>query len=700
MNNEFLKKLTDIVEANLTNEQFGVSELAREMNMSRSNLHRKVILITKTSVSQFIRQHRLKRAMEMLQQTALTVSEVAYQVGFGSVTYFTKCFHDYFGYPPGKSKNHDLIIESIEKPENIVLKKNRRTPILIGLIISLIIVIPLTILLIQRGYFSKSVNAKEKSIAILPFKSLSSDPEKQYLADGMMYAIHLHLSKIKDLRVIPRTSVEQYRKTDKTARTIGQEMDAAYLLEGSLQKDGDQVRLIVELIKTSDESHEWSNEYDRNWKEILSVQSEVAETIARELHAAITPEEKQLIRKIPTTNLTAYDFYQRGNFEFSKYYIEINFPNSNRAVLDKAKKYYTEALKLDSTFAQAYVGLALISYEKDFWKDYFSENYLDSLLILANKAISFDDQLADAYRARGFYFSYTGNHEQALIEYNKAIQLNPNEYIAYFNIGTHNLRVTTDFVKSIGDFQQTMLRIRDNKALPELLAQIGDVYMDAGFSGRAIQFYQKRLALDGDSAIYYHNLSWAAFCTEDFQKAFNFEEKSYKKDTTTLPILVLSRLLLCSMFLDYPKERYLYARKYIESLKNTGEIPIDCSLRIGYALWQAGKQKEARYYYDLQLKCSLESIKLGRWITLIKETHYDLAATYAFLGDKEKAYQYLDEFVKKHSFNLCFIAYIKHDPHFNGIRQEPRFQKIIKEMEAKYLVEHNRVRKWLEEQKM
>jgi tetratricopeptide (TPR) repeat protein len=260
--------------------------------------------------------------------------------------------------------------------------------------------------------------------------------------------------------------------------------------------------------------------------------------------------------------------------------------------------------------------------------------------------------------------------------------------------------VAGDFVKSICNYEQTMLRVRDNKALPELLAQIGDVYNGAGFRDRANQFYQKRLALDGDSAIYYHNLGWTAFCAEDFQKALNFEEMSYKKDTTTLPNLILSRLVLYSMFLDQPKERYLYARKFIDGLKKTGEIPVDCSYRIGYALWKAGKQKEAKDFYDLQLKCSLESNRLGRFITLMKESYYDLAATYAFWGDKEKTYQYLDEFVKKHSFEACFIAYIKHDPHFNGIRQEPRFQKIIKEMEAKFLVEHKRVRKWMEEQKI
>ena len=98
----FLKRVTDIIETNLTNEQFGVSELAREVGMSRSNLHRKVKSASKTSVSQFIRKERLKRAMELLKQTSSTASEVAYKVGFGSVTYFTKCFHDYYGFPPGE----------------------------------------------------------------------------------------------------------------------------------------------------------------------------------------------------------------------------------------------------------------------------------------------------------------------------------------------------------------------------------------------------------------------------------------------------------------------------------------------------------------------------------------------------------------------------------------------------------------------
>jgi TolB-like protein len=171
-------------------------------------------------------------------------------------------------------------------------KKSNKTKIVIATSIVLA--------LIALGYFlipifSKPTKQLEKSIAVLPFKLLSEEPDKQYLADGMMDAITLHLSKIEDLRVMSRTSVEQYRGTTKTTRTIGKELDVAYLLEGSFQKYGDNAKLIVQLIKAGEESHVWGNEYNSKWSDVFSLQSQVAQKIANELNAAISPEEKQLI---------------------------------------------------------------------------------------------------------------------------------------------------------------------------------------------------------------------------------------------------------------------------------------------------------------------------------------------------------------------------------------------------------------------
>jgi TolB-like protein len=240
----------------------------------------------------------------------------------------------------------------------------------------------------------------DKSIAVIPFISLSDDPEKQYLADGVMDAILLHLSKIEDLRVMARTSVEQYRDTDKTATEICQELDVAFLLEGNFRKYGDQARLIVQLIQPGQEDHVWANQYDRDWKDIFAVESEVAQSIAAELQAVITPEEEQLIEKIPTKNLTAYELYLKGQEEFRKYLMD----NSNRIALDRAEDLYHFALEYDSTFALAYTALAFNYFQRHRREAYLSENYLDSTLIFADIALTYDDQLSDAYIIRGWYF--------------------------------------------------------------------------------------------------------------------------------------------------------------------------------------------------------------------------------------------------------------------------------------------------------
>ena len=131
--------------------------------------------------------------------------------------------------------------------------------------------------------------------------------------------------------------------------------------------------------------------------------------------------------------------------------------------------------------------------------------------------------------------------------------------------------------------------------------------------------------------------------------------------------------------------------------KKRGELNLVQSHRIGYAFWQVGKKKEAEYYFNQQIKYGEESIKLGRDIAQWNVAYYDLAGTYAFLGDKEKAYQYLDEFNKMNFYALWWVSLAKHDPLFASIRNEERFQKILQNMEAKYQAEHERVRKWLEE---
>jgi tetratricopeptide (TPR) repeat protein len=182
---------------------------------------------------------------------------------------------------------------------------------------------------------------------------------------------------------------------------------------------------------------------------------------------------------------------------------------------------------------------------------------------------------------------------------------------------------------------------------------------------------------------------------ENFEEAVKLQKQRYEIDSTMIPDPTLYNFSSGHM-----EEAYILAKKLEENYKKSGQLNLTQSHRVGYAFYQVGKYKEAEYYFNQQIKYSEESIKLEREIAQSKSAQYDLAGTYAFLGDKVKAYQYLDEFNKMNFYPLWWISLAKHDPLFASIRSEEQFQKILQNMEAKYQAEHERVRKWLEEQGM
>jgi TolB-like protein/Flp pilus assembly protein TadD len=529
----------------------------------------------------------------------------------------------------------------------------------------------------------------DKSIAVLPFISLSDDPEKQYLADGMMDAILLHLSKIEDLRVMSRTSVEQYRKTDKTLSIIGKELDVSYLLEGSFQKYGDNARLIVQLIKSGKEGHVWANEYDRNWNNIFSVQSEVAQAVARELHALITPEEKLLIEKTPTLNLTAYDFYQRGKEEHSKY------SQNNRGALEKATNLYKKALEYDSTLAQAYIGLARVYWNKHYWSEFFSETFMDSVIILADISLSFDDTMAEAYTLKGECYRAIGKREEAIKEYDKAIKFNPNDWIAYRGKGL--LYLNDDFIIQIDNLQKAAFRNHGNE-LPGLLRNLWWAYVCVGFTEKSLYYLQEALKLDDDSLSYYSSLLRSEFFNGNYREAIELAEKAYKINPKNID--VLNGLGALNMFSGNNEESLKYYKKWFERLKAGGNIDIDDMHRIGYAYWINGYKEEAEYYFDKQIEYCNSMNKLGRLSAQRFFTYYNLASVYAFRRERDKAYENLRIFNQKKGMPAWMVWLINNDPLFNSLRNEPEFQQIVKDIEAKYQAEHKRVRKWLDENNM
>ena len=595
--------------------------------------------------------------------------------------------------PEGISYESKLPADSTEDSH----KPKKKLILLLSGIFLVVVIVVLALFVFDILGGKKQTKELEKSIAVLPFKLLSEEPNKQYLADGMMDAILLHLSKIEDLRVMSRTSVEQYRETGKTMTEIGRELGVGYLLEGSFQKYGDNVRLIVQLIKRGKEGHEWANEYDRNWKDIFTVQSEVAQAIAGELHAVITPEEKQIIEKIPTTNLTAYDFYQQGSEELVNY----RWGDGNKASLTKAENLYQKALEYDSTFAGAYSGLAMvyrIKHSSDV-DSYFAENYLDSVMILADLALSYDDHLAEAYYSRGLYYHDNGKPEQALNDFDEATKFNPNYWEVYVDKAVYIYASWdynhVDYIKAFENLNKA-ISINHGKELPAILNYMaGGLTHYAGFE-KGYDYYEKIFELDGDTNSYLYALAAREWDFGNREKTIELELTIYKRDSNDVGILF--RLGSDYMMLSQYKESLKYFKKYIERLETLGQLSPGAMHRVGYVYWQNGYKKEAEYYFNEHKRISEESIKKGRRYG--GGAYYDLAGMYAFLGEKEKAYQNLREWASSPIIPFWWIILIKDDPMFDSIRNEPEFQQILRDVEAKYQAEHDRVGKWLEEQGM
>jgi TolB-like protein len=542
----------------------------------------------------------------------------------------------------------------------------------------------------------KSEEPLEKSIAVLPFFNDSPDEENTHFINGIMEEILNDLQISKNLRVVSRSSVEQYRGEARPAiPKIAKQLDVNYIVEGSGQKYGNSVRLRVQLIEAVTDKHLWAESYEQEIKEtkdIFDLQRKIAESIASELKTIITPEEKNIIEKSATLSLTAYDFYLKGNEKFAKYW-GVKAPP--KEILVNAEAMFKNALEQDPEFARAYVGLAKIFYFKHFWESYYSRDFLDSVLILSNKALSIDDKLSEAYDMRASYYLLKGLFEKAFEDLDKAIEYNPNDWDAYRSKGVFMDSYNGDYVQALDNLHKAVKRER-GESLPDLLKTLARKYVDIGFPDIAKDLYRQALKLDEDSLSYIASLTWIEFSLENFEEGLNFAKTALKFDSTRY---ITHELYICLPD-TYRNEAYKNVLKIIEREKRGSSLRRQNPARFAYAFWQVGKRNEAESYFKQQITFGEESIKLGRLIAQTYNAQYDLAATYAFLGDYTKAYQYLDEFSKRKTYPLWWVVLAKHDPLFNSIRNEERFQKILQNMEAKYQSEHERVRKWLVEQGM
>jgi TolB-like protein/AraC-like DNA-binding protein len=319
----FLQKLEEVVEANLQNDQFSVEALADQMNMSRSNLHRKLKQTTGQTANQFVREYRLERAMDLLKKEEKTITEVAYEVGFSSQSYFTSCFSEYYGYPPGEAK---IRAKEAASRNLQVATSTKRPPLakVFWIAASLVIVVVLSVFWFTHsqlvGSEMKEVTSPftDRSVAVLPLKNLNLDQEYEYFSEGVVVAINRHLSQVKDLVLISPLSTGRYREHNLSARQIGQELQVAHLLLGNIQRHDDNIRIEVRLVDTQTEQQVWAESYDRQWQDILEIQGDIAGQVAQALQTKL-PENQvnELIQQ--AVNPEAYDLFMKGSYEVRSY---------------------------------------------------------------------------------------------------------------------------------------------------------------------------------------------------------------------------------------------------------------------------------------------------------------------------------------------------------------------------------------------
>lgn len=427
----FLRKLTEIIEANLLQENFDVEELAREAHMSRSSIHRRLRDLGKLNASHFIREIRLQKAREMLHNGFSTASEVSYRVGFGSPAYFSKCFHEYYGFPPGEERKRP---DTVDVDKQNVVQNSHVSPnppvepvhstIKILIVLSALAIFIVFILLLATIIPLRK--SKEMSIVVLPFKNLSVNPDNQYFADGIMEDILNSLYQVSDLRVISRTTSEYFRDTDLTAGGISRMVNAKNVLEGSVRREGDKVRVTVQLIDGDREQHIWSESYDREFTDMLGLQNEIARQVAVKLNAVITRKEDSRILNQPTSDPEAWDYYLRARFLHHRAN-DIQRLDMSREGLMSSLKYYEMAIAEDSSFAEAYAGLANAWYTLSAWG--FYKPYRDGIAKAVEnftRALDIDPDCAEARTLKGLWLAYPERRfDESESELRAALNLNP-----------------------------------------------------------------------------------------------------------------------------------------------------------------------------------------------------------------------------------------------------------------------------------
>ena len=363
-----------------------------------------------------------------------------------------------------------------------------------------------------RHRATSTVEPKIHSLAVMPLKNLSGDPAQEYLADGMTEEVIGRLSMIHGLRVISRTSVMQFKDTKLLAPEIARTLGADALVEGSVIRDGNRIRVHAQLIRASSDEHFWSEAYDREFGDALSLESEVAESIARRVEATVTGEERVRLVAARPVSPEVYEIYLRG----------LAAKTNTRAEVEQRIAYFDEAVRRDPKFAPAYVGLA-----QGYWG--LGTIFVGAppgetrpkVISAARKALELDPELADAYVVLAEVHLSQWHWAEAEAEYKKALDLDPNNAPAHMGL--------SGWLLIHGQMEEALAWARRGRELDPLGTSGDDIAGTLVIAHRydeAIREYRNVLTIKPDDGGSLWSLGWALICNHQAAEAIPVLEKA------------------------------------------------------------------------------------------------------------------------------------------------------------------------------
>jgi serine/threonine protein kinase/Flp pilus assembly protein TadD len=363
--------------------------------------------------------------------------------------------------------------------------------------------------------------AAEKSVAVLYFESGAKEDE--YFRDGITEDLITELLKIRELRVFPRSAVSAFRDKSITAHQVGRELNASYVLEGSVRRAGNHLRLNAQLVDARTGHGVWAERYDRQLEDVFAIQDQIVQSIAKALEVMLSEKEKRAIEKLPTADIQAYDHYLRGRQYFHQF---------RRKGFDYARQMFARAIVIDQNFARAYAGVAdCCSFLYQYWD--VSETNLKEADAASRKALELDPELAEAHASRGLALSLSKRYDDAKTEFEMAIRLNPKLFEAYYFYA--RARFAEGNLEEAARLYEEASRINPDDYQSAIL--VGSVYVALGRKAeadaarrRGLDVIEKHLVMHPDDA---RALYLGAVCLSQFgerERAFEWTRRALAAD--------------------------------------------------------------------------------------------------------------------------------------------------------------------------